>query len=62
MIILGYIIERKDERRSKVTYLSDGDVKGLLPSFLKRGVMEEEGPIAGMLKEWVMDCKSKQII
>ena len=62
VLILGYIVEKKDEKRSKVTYLSDGDVKGWLPSCLKRKCMEEEGPIAGMLRDWVIDCKEKQLI
>ena len=57
VLILGYIVEKKDEKRSKVTYLSDGDVKGWLPSCIKRKCMEEEGPIAGMLRDWVIECK-----
>ena len=57
VLILGYIIEKKDEKRSRVTYLSDGDVKGWLPSCFKRRFMKEEGPIAGVLRDWVLDCK-----
>ena len=51
VIILGFIVERKDDKTSRVTYLSDGDVKGKIPDFLKRSVMEEEGPIAGILSD-----------
>jgi hypothetical protein len=40
-IILGYIVEKSTENTSRVIYLSDGDVKGHVPDFLKRGIMEE---------------------
>ena len=40
VLILGFIVEKINEKKSKITYLSDGDVGGRLPDCIKRRVME----------------------
>ena len=42
-----------------MTYVSDGDIGGMVPACIKRRVMEEEGPIAGILDDLVEQDKEK---
>jgi len=35
IIIGGYILERIDEKKTKVTYLSNADIKGSIPGLIK---------------------------
>lgn len=42
-IIGGYVAEKIDEKTLKVTYLSDGDIKGSIPGFVKNLVSQNQG-------------------
>lgn len=50
-IIGGYVGEKIDEKTLKVTYLSDGDIKGSIPGFVKNLVSQEQGEVASRVNE-----------
>ena len=54
-IIGGYIGEKIDEKTIKVAYLSDGDIKGSIPGFVKNIVSQNQGEVASR----VNDCLKK---
>lgn len=39
----GYIAEKIDEKTLKVTYVSDGDIKGSIPGFIKNIFSQGQG-------------------
>ena len=47
----GFILEGVEGDKTKVTYISDVDLKGDIPGFMKKQVDEEEGALVGHLKE-----------
>ena len=55
-MIGGYIVEKVSENKCRVTYMSDGDIKGSIPDFVKRIFSQNQGSVAsrvnGLLKEW----------
>ena len=42
----GYIIEKVDESHTKVTYISDADLKGSIPGMLKNALSVKQGGTA----------------
>lgn len=50
-IIGGYVAEKIDEKTLKVTYLSDGDIKGSIPGFVKNIVSQGQGEVASRVDE-----------
>lgn len=55
----GFIVEKKNEKTCKVTYISDGDLKGSIPDFVKRQITETEGEVAGHVNEFLKEWRSK---
>ena len=39
----GFILEELEEKKTRVTYVSDVDVKGKIPGMLKKKMSEDEG-------------------
>lgn len=39
----GYILEKVDENKTKVTYISDVDLKGKIPGMVKKQVSKKQG-------------------
>ena len=45
-VFLGaYIVEKVDENNTRITYISDVDLKGAIPNFLKNGLSHLQGDI-----------------
>ena len=51
VFIGAYIIERVDEKQTRITYISDVDLKGSIPNFLKNGLSHLQGDIAYKVEE-----------
>ncbi len=45
----GYIIEKIDENKTKVTYISDADLKGSIPGMIKNTLSAKQGEIASKI-------------
>ena len=41
VVVSGFIVEKTSETTSKVVYVSDTDLKGSIPSFVKKMVVED---------------------
>ena len=54
----GYILEKLDEKTTKVTYMSNADIKGSIPTIIKNQLSKNQGTIAGRVEEAMK--KSKQ--
>ena len=46
VIIGAYIIEKIDERHTRVTYIADADLKGNIPYFLSNTLAQHQAGIA----------------
>ena len=53
----GYIIEKIDDNTTKVTYVSDADVKGSVPSMIKNQVAKRQGAISGNIEPEMKKAK-----
>ena len=42
-----------------MTYISDADLKGMIPDFVKRIVTEDEGRQAGKINELLLEWKTE---
>lgn len=47
IFIGGYIIEKIDENSTRVTYISDSDLKGSIPNMIKNKISQKQGEVAG---------------
>lgn len=47
----GYILEKIDENRTKVTYMSYADIKGSIPTLIKNQLSKKQGEVAGRVEE-----------
>ncbi len=47
----GYILEKVDEKTTKVTYMSNADIKGSIPTIIKNQLSKGQGTIAGRVEE-----------
>jgi len=47
----GYIIEKIDEKNTKVTYIADVDIKGSIPAMIKNTLSSKQGEVAGKVAE-----------
>lgn len=45
----GYIIEKVDETHTKVTYISDADLKGSIPGMVKNQLSQKQGEVASRI-------------
>jgi len=39
----GYIMEKIDEKTTKVTYMSNADIKGSIPTMIKNQLSKKQG-------------------
>jgi hypothetical protein len=56
----GYIAEQVDAKNIKVTYISDGDVKGSIPGFLKNMLSQGQGEIASRVDGCLKQLRAKK--
>ena len=47
----AYIIEKIDESKTKVTYISDADLKGNIPGMVKNTLSARQGEVASKVEE-----------
>ena len=57
-VLSGFIVEKKSNEMSRVTYISDADLKGYIPNFVKRIVTEDQGRQAGKINELLLEWKT----
>jgi hypothetical protein len=58
-IIGGYVAEKVDEKTIKVTYLSDGDIKGSIPGFVKNMISQGQGEVASKVNDCLKELRKK---
>jgi hypothetical protein len=56
----GYMGERVDGETIKVTYLSDGDIKGSIPGFIKNILSQGQGEIASRINDCLKQLRAKK--
>jgi hypothetical protein len=49
IIMGGYIIEKIDEKTTRVTYIASSDPKGNIPGMLKNAVAVKQGSVASKI-------------
>ena len=52
----AYIMEKLSEHQTKFTYITDFDLKGMIPGFVKNKVTEQQGKMA----HTIVECMKKQ--
>jgi len=45
----GYVIERVDENKTRVTYMSNADIKGSIPGMIKNELAKKQGEVAARI-------------
>jgi hypothetical protein len=60
LIIGGYVGEKIDEKTIKVTYLSDGDIKGSIPGFIKNIFSQGQGEVASRVNDCLKKLRAKK--
>lgn len=50
LFIGGYVLEKINEQKTKVTYISDTDIKGSIPTMIKNKVMERQGSVPASIE------------
>jgi hypothetical protein len=60
LIIGGYVGEKIDEKTIKVTYLSDGDMNGSVPGFIKNLFSQEQGEIASKVNDCLKQLRANK--
>ncbi len=58
ILIGGYILERIDENKTKVTYMSNADIKGSIPGMIKNELAKKQGEVAAKIEE-IMKAEKK---
>jgi hypothetical protein len=53
----GYILEKLNEKSTKVTYMSNADIKGSIPTIVKNQLSKNQGTIAGRVEEAMKKAK-----
>jgi hypothetical protein len=56
----GYIGEKVEEKTLKVTYISDGDVKGSIPGFVKNIFSQGQGEVASRVDGCLKQLRAKK--
>ena len=46
----GYILEEIEENKTKVIFISDADIKGSIPSWIKKEVAKRQGSVAAKIE------------
>jgi hypothetical protein len=49
IIIGGYVLEKIDEKSTKVTYMSNADIKGSIPGMIKNELAKKQGEVAAKI-------------
>ena len=49
VFIGGYVLEKIDEETTRVTYISDADLKGAIPGMIKNTLSSKQGEIASKI-------------
>lgn len=60
-LIGGYIVEEVGEKKSRVTYLSDSDIKGMIPDMIKKIIAQNQGSVAGRINECLKEWRQKKL-
>lgn len=47
----GYVLERIDENKTKVTYMSNADIKGSIPAMIKNELAKKQGEVAARIEQ-----------
>lgn len=50
IIIGGYVLERIDDNTTKVTYMSNADIKGSIPGMIKNELAKKQGEVASKIE------------
>lgn len=50
-VIGGYSAEKIDEKTLRIIYLSDGDIKGSIPGFVKNYFSQSQGEVASRVND-----------
>ena len=50
-MIGGYVLEKIDENKSKVTYMSNANIKGSIPGMIKNELAKKQGEVASRIEE-----------
>jgi hypothetical protein len=58
IIVGGYVLEKIDEKSTKVTYMSNADIKGSIPGMIKNELAKKQGEVAAKISE-VMKAEKK---
>lgn len=51
VLIGGYIMEKIDEKSTRVTYISDADLKGSIPGMIKNTLSQQQGEVAAKIEK-----------
>lgn len=51
LFVGGYILEKIDEKSTRVTYISDSDAKGNIPQMVKNTVSAKQGGVVSKVEE-----------
>ena len=51
IMIGGYVLEKIDENKSKVTYMSNANIKGSIPGMIKNELAKKQGEVASRIEE-----------
>ncbi len=47
----GYILDKIDDHKTKVTYMSFADIKGSIPTIIKNQLSKKQGEVAGRVEK-----------
>ncbi len=53
IVVAGYVLEKLEDKLSRVTYLSCSDLKGSIPQFLINLVTKKQASVAGILRDTI---------
>ena len=53
-------MEKTGEKKLKVGYMSDGDIKGSIPGFVKKMVAEMQGEVASRIDKCLKKLRSEK--
>ena len=51
-------MEKIDQKTTKVTYMSNADIKGLIPTMIKNQLSKKQGEVAGRVEEAMKKVKN----
>ena len=57
-MIGGYVLEKIDEKTTRVTYMSNADIKGSSPGMIKNELAKKQGEVASRIEQ-IMKTEKK---